>query len=302
MAEPSFETALVTGATGYVGSRLAARLVGLGKRVHVVARPGSRLDLLAPIADRLTVHRHDGTTEGLVAIVADARPDVAFHLASNFIAQHVTADVAGLVGANLLFPTQLLEALASAHVDRLIATGTSWQHYEDAPYRPVDLYAATKQAFEDVLAYYADACGMKATTLVLFDTYGPRDPRGKLVSLLWRTARAGRPLAMSPGEQKLDLVHVDDVVEAYLVAAALLDGRAEPTRRYGVATGRPLALRESVAIFERATGLRVPIAWGERPYRPREVMTPWTTWDALPGWTARIALEDGLIGTEPDGV
>ncbi len=300
MADASHdETALLTGATGFIGSHLAARLVDLGWKVHVVVREGSDLAVLAPLLDRLVVHRHDGGTESLVAIVAAAKPSIAFHLASNFLAQHTVADVAGLVRSNVLFSTQLVEALTRNGVDRLVNTGTSWQHLENADYRPVNLYAATKQCFEDVLAYYADACGLKASTLVIFDTYGPKDPRGKLVSLLWRTARSGRPIAMSPGEQKIDLVHIDDVVDAFVRAAELLPSQSEPTTRWGIGSGRPLDLREIVAIFEAATGLRVPIEWGARPYRPREVMTTWTNYRTLPGWTARIRLEDGIAATEP---
>ena len=87
-----------------------------------------------------------------------------------------------------------------------------WQHFGTPDYRPVNLYAATKQAFEDVLAYYADAQGIAAVTLELYDTYGPGDPRRKLIRILFEAARSGEPIQLSPGEQVIELLHVDDAV------------------------------------------------------------------------------------------
>lgn len=289
--------ALVTGATGYIGSKLVHRLVRDGWQVAIVARADSSLAVLDAVLPAISVHRHDGSTSGMVSIVAAVRPDVVFHLASLFLAQHKSDDIAALVGSNLLFSTQLAEGMAANNVRYLVNTGTSWQHYENAPYNPVNLYAATKQAFEDILAYYVEADLLKVTTLALFDTYGPNDPRKKLVTLLRNTAASGEPLYMSPGEQIIDLVHIDDVLDAYLLAAERIESQTQPSACYGVSSGETLNLRQFVALFERVIGKPVPIVWGGRPYREREVMVPWNA-PTLDGWTPRIRLEDGLRAVE----
>jgi nucleoside-diphosphate-sugar epimerase len=287
--------ALVTGATGFLGSRLAARLEAEGWEVHAIVRPGSDTALLAEAAPGAATHAHDGTTEGLCSIVAEVMPEVVFHLASRFIAEHRTADVESLVASNVVFATQLAEAMNAAGVHRLVNTGTSWQHFEDDAYRPVSLYAATKEAFEAVLGYYTDATPLRAITLKLFDTYGPGDPRPKLFALLRRVAAEGVPLAMSPGEQQLDLVYVDDVMDAFMAAAArLAEGAVRGHERYPVSSGRLIPLRELVDAYARAIGRPIPIEWGGRPYRAREVMTPWRGGDALPGWSPRVPLDEGL--------
>src|SRR4051812_1833664 len=90
-----------------------------------------------------------GSTERIVARLKACKPDVVFHLASLFVSDHRVQDVQNLVESNLLFGTQLLEAMAQAGVKRIINTGTSWQ----CPH-PFNLYAATKQAFESILGYY----------------------------------------------------------------------------------------------------------------------------------------------------
>ena len=291
--------ALVTGATGYLGSQLVHRLTLDGWEVHVIVRADSDLAPLAPPSEALILHVHDGSTNELMRVVANAKPLVVFHLASLFLAQHRSDEVSSLIASNLLFSTQLVEAMVHHGVRYLVNTGTSWQHYFNEPYRPVNLYAATKQAFEDILAYYCDAHNLKATTLALFDTYGQNDPRKKLITLLWQTASTQKPLLLSPGEQMLDMVHVDDVMNAFVQAADLLPQQAQPHIRYGVSSGAPMRLIDLVAAFEAATGAKLPIVWGGREYRAREVMLPWSLHASLPGWAPRVPFAQGLLQTRP---
>lgn len=292
--------ALITGATGYIGSSLTKRLVTEGWDVHIVVRPNSKLDVLSPALASITIHEHDGTIEGMIGLMGAARPDMVFHLASLFLAQHKPEDIGALINSNVLFSTQLIEAMVANEIKYLVNTGTSWQHHNNEGYNPVNLYAATKQAFEDILAYYVDAHGLKATTLALFDTYGPNDPRAKLIALLWKTARTQEPLFMSPGEQLIDLVHVDDVLDAFVMAAHALTNQEVNHTRYGVSSGHPMRLIDLVATFQKATGHTLPITWGGRPYRPREVMVPWTDHKNVPGWKPEIAFEKGILQTDPN--
>lgn len=286
--------ALVTGATGFVGSHLARRLVREGWQVHILSRAGSRLPDAGEFA-QVTNHIHDGSTEGMVRCVALAKPDVVFHLASLFLPQHATKDVEPLIVSNVLFGNQLLEAMRINEISRIINTGTSWQHYNNEDYNPVCLYAATKQAFEALLEYYAQACGVKAITLKLFDTYGPDDPRPKLFHLLSKAAKLGESLDMSAGEQLIDIVHIDDVVEAYLIAAQrLLGGKVSQHECYAVSSGQPLPLKELVQLYAEVTKQTVNVNWGARPYRYREVMVPWHRGNSLMGWSPKIKLSEGM--------
>jgi nucleoside-diphosphate-sugar epimerase len=287
---------LITGATGFVGSRLARRMVADGHDCHVVVRPDSKLDELTPVRDRLTVHVHDGTTNGMARLMDEAAPDVVFHLAAYFVAVHQPNDVDRLVEANLRFGTQMVEALSERERPLLVNTGTSWQHFHMAAYRPVSLYAATKQAFEDMLAYYADATPLQVITLKLFDTYGPGDPRKKLLFALSNAARSGERMALSGGEQHIDLVHVDDAVEAFVLAGKrLLSGVVHEPESYAVSSGAAPTLRELVNTFARVAG-ELNVDWGARPYRAREVMHPWRGGDPVPGWIPKVGLEEGLRG------
>lgn len=286
--------ALVTGATGFVGSRLVKRLVHDGWDVHILTRAGSNLTEL-PEFKLVTNHVHDGSTESMVNCVVSAKPDVVFHLASLFLSQHVSKDVDALIQSNVLFGAQLLEAMKASECSRLVNTGTSWQHYSNEDYNPVCLYAATKQAFESIQEYYVQACGLNVITLKLFDTYGPGDLRPKLFHLLNKAAATGEPLNMSAGEQLIDLVHIDDVTDAFLMAAQrLINGNVTVPEIYAVSSGQALPLKELVNLYGEVSRLNINVNWGARPYRYREVMVPWDRGVSLPGWKPKILLSEGM--------
>lgn len=281
---------LISGATGFVGSHLAPHLAATGAAVGCIVRAGSQGSLPAGVA----ALRHDGGTEELHDIVSRFAPDCVVHLASYFVAEHRPQDVAPLIAANLFFATQLADAAAAAGVGQFVNTGTAWQHYEGAAYDPVCLYAATKEAFDDILRYYRERFGLRVVTLELSDTYGPGDSRRKLVPLLLERIRDRQRLAMSPGEQRLSLVFISDVVAAFVRAIEIVGGLLPgEERRFGVGAKEEPSLRELVALFEREAGVALDIGWGERPYREREVMLPWQG-PALPGWRPKIDLSTGI--------
>lgn len=278
--------ALLTGVTGFIGGKLAAELVRQGWRVHAVLRRTSRAE---DLPQHVTPHRHDRSVEGLTAIVRTAAPDIVFHLASLYLADHRADQVDDLVASNILFPAQLAEAMTGAGATRLVNTGTAWQHFTGAAYNPVNLYAATKQACTDLLRYHHDARGLSVVTLKLFDTYGAGDKRRKLVQLLVDAARSGEPLDMSPGKQVLDLTHVDDVVAAFVAAAGILLRAERPLFQEYLVSGERFTVRELAALVSNALGRSVPARFGGRPYRQREVMLPVAASadSALPGWRRR---------------
>lgn len=287
--------ALITGGTGFVGSNLAKRLVQDGWLVHIIAIDNDNYSQIKEIEKNITVHTHDTSTENMCDIVASVKPDIVLHLASLFLLEHTTSDINRLVQSNILFSLQLLEAMALHGVGKIVNTGTSWQHYENKTYSPVNLYAATKQAFEDILQYYVEAKNISAITLKLFDTYGPNDPRPKLFNLLARVANEGTTLEMSPGEQLIDLVYIDDVVEAFVVASMrLLSGTVDAHEKYGVSSGTAISLKEMISIFSDVTGRPLPIIYGGRPYRTREVMKTCDFLPSLPKWKPVVNIGSGI--------
>ena len=230
----------------------------------------------------------------MLAILSAVRPEAIFHLAAHALAAHESRQVESLVQSNILFGTQLLESAVKSGVRYFVNTGTFWQHYRSEAYNPVSLYAAMKQAFEAILVYYQNAHSLRCTTLELTDTYGPCDHRKKLFHQLKQAQTSGVPLLMTPGMQCIDLVYIDDVVDGFLQALHLIETEERICgMNFSISSGRNLTLREVVSLFEAISGAPVPIVWGGKPYRTREVMQPCRI-TPLPGWTTKTTLEDGL--------
>jgi nucleoside-diphosphate-sugar epimerase len=286
-------TALVTGASGFLGSNLVRRLVAADWKVHVLGRASTSFETLANIRQQIHVHRLDSSST-LKHILADSQPDVVFHLASFFIAEHNPDQVRQLIESNVLFGAELLEAMSETGCRKVVNTGTAWQHFQDSSYDPVALYAATKQAFEDILLYYRSARAFHAVTLKLFDTYGPADPRPKLFTLLRSAAREKKRLDMSAGEQRLHVVYIDDVIDAFLLAAEGLTCQNLISGDFVVDSASALTLRELVQIYSETIRTSIDVNWGGKPYRQREVMVPWSKGQRLPGWSPRIGIRQGI--------
>ncbi len=288
-------SALFTGSTGFTGGNLVRRLVNDGWQVHVIVRQDSDQAQKKALNDLISIHVHDGTTEQMRSIIGATQPDMIFHLATMFLPDHKPEEIVPLIQNNFVFATQLADAMVDHGVQHFINTGTFWQHYDNKEYNPVCLYAAIKQAFEAVLQYYIDAYGIKVITLTLFDIYGPDDPRDKLFKLLERAADKQETLKMTPGEQLVDLVYIDDVIDAYMLAADLLETQDKGTSRtFTVSSGTPVILKDVVKLYSDITGKIIPVEWGGKPYRPREVMMPWNSGKHVPGWSPKVGLKEGI--------
>jgi nucleoside-diphosphate-sugar epimerase len=288
------ENVLVTGATGFIGSNLVKRLAKHDIQVFALTREFSNLDSLQSVKEKVRFITYDGSIDSVFNAIDQSKPSCVFHLASLFLTAHKHKDVTPLVESNILFGTQLLEAMASFSIKNVINVSTSWTHYNLADYDPVCLYAATKKAFEDVLLYYVHAKKMSSISLELFDTYGPNDPRKKLFYWL-NSANESDSLKMSPGEQFIDLVYIDDVIDGFIQARKLICALPEGDfNKYVISSKNPIKLKDLVELYMAITGKRIVVDWGGLSYREREIMTSWNRGESLPGWSPRVSLSEGI--------
>lgn len=208
------------------------------------------------------------------------------------MAEHDAGDVGDLVASNIGLTAALADAAVAAGVRHFLTMGTVWQHAAGPDYRPVSLYAATKQAAEDVLRHFSVNEGLPVSVLKLPDTYGPGDTRRKALDLLLDAAWTGSSLGMSPGEQLLDLVHVRDVVGA--ISTVLSAPAEQRPGSWVLSSGEPLTLSALADRVAGVTGRPVPVTWGARPYRRVEAFRPWDAGPVLPGWAPHTHLDDGI--------
>jgi nucleoside-diphosphate-sugar epimerase len=284
---------LVTGATGFLGSHLVPELLAQGHRVGYVARAGS---VLLPERDGCRVWTVGDNGEGIGEALAACRPDVVVHLAALYICEHDPDDIGPLIRTNVEFGAHLLDAMTASGCQALVYAGSAWQHYRDRNYCPVNLYAATKQAFSAIAEYYVDAAGLRLLELHLYDSYGAGDARPKLLNRLRDAAEAGADFSMSEGTQSMHLVHVDDLSRGLAMACEQVSTFNPGERRlYRLPSEKAVTLRELVDTLSAVDPLRpVKACWGLRPFRQREVFRPWEGAPILPGWQPRRTLTEGL--------
>ncbi|GAA4418269.1 GDP-mannose 4,6-dehydratase [Actinokineospora soli] len=258
--------ALVTGGAGFIGSTLVDRLLRDGHEVTVVDTftRGKRENLVgAEATGRCAVREADVTDPAIAAVIADAAPEVVFHLAAQIDVRVSVAEPVLDVTQNVLGTVNLAEAARAAGVRKVVFASSGGSIYgtptelpvaEDAPINPKSPYAASKFSGEVFLNTYRQLYGMDCTHLALANVYGPRqDPDGEagVVAIFARALLAGRPTRVyGDGGNTRDYVYVDDVVAAFVAAA----GEAGGGVRYNIGTGVQVSDRELHTLVAKAAG------------------------------------------------
>lgn len=282
----------VTGGTGFIGRNLVRVLRNEGHQVVVAA---GRRKSHPPPPETVAVTLPDSPS-GIAEFFRKNHFDGVIHLATRFLGGRPTPEQAEeLIEDNVLFGSRIVNGAASAGVRWVLYLGTYWQSFDGIGFDPVNFYAATKQAFEDIAAPFWKNGDINYASLYICDTYGPGDTRPKILNL-WESLRhTGGSLAMSGGEQRLNLLHVDDVVSGIVLLAGRLNaGEVAAGSRFKLEASRLISLRELARCFETAAGCQLDLRWGERPPRQREIMQPKFPAAPLPGWSQQIDLETGL--------
>lgn len=273
---------LLTGATGFVGKNLLP-VLSRSNDVHILVRPGSNWGELG--VEHVVEFNDDILF--LANYFKQNRIEGVIHLASLYIAEHKAEQVKDIVSSNVYFATALLEACKLAGVKWFLNTGTIWQNYMvpdySDVYNPVNLYAASKQAFVTMAKYYTETSDIRFCTLKLCDTFGVNDTRKKIFALFDRIATTGEHLDMSTGEQYLDILNIEDVVSGFCHLVSLLHECKNQRSEYVLSSGKQIKLKDLADVYSYNHNVKLNINWGARPYRQREVMKPYIG-NVLEGW------------------
>lgn len=280
--------ALVTGATGFIGSHLVDRLTALGAEVRAVSRqPGP--DERWHVAD---LSDSAATTD----LVRETAPDVVFHLASAVTGVRDVALVREVLDANLTAAVNLLTAVARRPGTRLILAG-SVEEARDPEAVPRSPYAAAKSAATAYARMYQRLWDVAVTVLRVSMVYGPaqRDT-AKLVPYATLALLRGSDPQLSSGTRLVDWVYVDDVVDAFVAAA---DTDKSVGHVLDIGSGVQVSIRDTVKLLARIVGgdgrPRFG-AIGDRPLDDAQVADPRPAAEVL-GWRPATRLEDGLRHT-----
>ena len=299
-------TALVTGATGFVGEHLVRRLVGEGVTTYCLIRARSLTPL---VQQRLEGARclplHSESPEGWASVLRGISAEVVFHLAASGVSPGAESPQA-TIESNVQMACRLLTAVAGWPLRNIVFAG-SFAEYgdsaapltEDSPLLPSAPYGASKAAAWLCGRALALQLGLPLVNLRLFHVYGPGEADRRLIPYLHSRLSRHEPATLTGGVQVRDAVFVSDVVAAFW-AAAYLPPAHVPTA-FNVCTGAPVTIREIGGIVARQLGVPESLLrWGEIPYRPGEPMHAvgeGSRFEQATGWRPCVNLTDGIART-----
>lgn len=297
--------ALVSGAAGFVGANLVRRLLGDGHEVHALVRPGSDPWRLEEVRSEVRVHAADLADADAVDSIARAiRPAWVFHLAAHG-AYPAQRDARRIVQTNVVGTLNLVEACLENGFEAFVNAGSSSEYgfkdhrpTEGEALEPNSVYAVAKASATLFCRYTARSLGVHLPTMRLYSAYGPYEEPTRLIPTLVLLGLEGRLPSLARPEVARDYVYVEDVVEAFLLAAAT-PGQ-EPGAIYNVGTEVQTSLHAVVEVARRVLAIGEQPRWGSMPDRGWDTDV-WVA-DARRirrdlGWQPRYTFEQGFQAT-----
>ncbi len=298
---------LVTGATGFIGSNLARRLVNDGHYVHLLVRKNTNQFpwRITEINEHVKFEFYNhAEADSIERIFADVKPQWVFHLAAHG-AYSWQKDKTQILQSNYILTSRLLDAAVEHAVESFVNTGTSSEYgqmnhapKEDEPLNPVSYYAATKAGATTLCRYVAGAHNINMPTLRLYSCFGPYEQPNRLMTNLVACGVDGHWPKLVDENCAHDFVYVEDAVDAYILAAKRKLGEgSDPGAIYNVGTGVQTTLKEVVQIAAPLLAIETKPSFGTMPNR---------SWDAEVwvcdhskitrelGWRPQYSFEDGL--------
>jgi len=306
---------LITGGLGFIGSSLALQLVEFGAKVTIIDGRipdlGANFFNIEPIRNKVEV---------VIANLSD-RSATDYHVVDKDIVFNIGMHSSHLdsmsnpifdLDTNIVPQLHFLESIRNHNPTvRIVYIGSRAQYgkvstfpiTEETPLFPADIYAAGKQVVEWYHFLFSNICGLKATSLRLGNTYGPRHQmkhaKYGVQNFLLRLALDGEELKVfGDGQQLREMIYISDVVQALL-----LIGMKEETmgEMYCIGTHERVTFLELVQhiITACSKGSYRHCEWP----RDREIIevgdirTDFSKLTRDTGWQPRVKLQDGLVRT-----
>ncbi len=307
--------ALVTGGLGFIGSNLTRRLIELGAQVLIV-------DSLIPDYGGNYHNIHD-IRDSVKVNIADVRDihsmrylvqnqDFLFNLAGQVSHIDSMTDPFTDLEINVRAQLSIVESCRYYNPTIRIVHAATRQQYgrplrlpvdETHIIHPTDVNGINKAAGEMYFMVYSQIYGLRATSLRLTNTFGPRQliahNRQGFIAWFIRKALLGEPFQLfGTGEQLRDMCYVDDVVNAFLLSAASEHAIGQI---YNVGGPRPVTLKEIaetlIAITGRGDYTLVPFPPERRNIDIGDFYTDYTKIQTELGWSPQVDLREGLERT-----
>jgi UDP-glucose 4-epimerase len=306
---------MITGGLGFIGSNLAIRLVNAGAKVLLVDRMvtdhGGDEANIEPIRDRVTVNINDvGDTKAMSRLLRNQ--EVIFNLAGQVSHIDSMLDPFRDLDVNCRSQLALLETCRTSNPEAKVIFASTRQIYGKPDYLPVDerhllhptdVNGINKMAGEWYHILYNQVYGIRATSLRLTNTYGPRQlmrhNRQGFIPWFVRLIIEGKQIQIfGDGSQLRDMTYVDDVVDAFLLAG---NSDAANGQIFNLGGPPPISLRELVALMIDVYGSGsfelIPFPDEKKAIDIGSFYADYQAIHRTLGWEPRTSLREGLAQT-----
>ena len=305
---------LITGGLGFIGSNLARRLVDLGARVTLVdsliPEYGGNLFNIAGLEDHVQVNISDVRDQHSMRYLVQGQ-DYLFNLAGQTSHMDSMEDPGTDLEINCRAQLSILEACRRYNPRIKVVFASTRQIYGKPDYlpvdekhllRPVDVNGINKMAGEWYHILYNNVYELRACALRLTNTIGPRmrikDARQTFLGVWVRLLLEGKTFEVWGGEQLRDFTYVDDVVDAFLLAAASKEANGEV---FNLGCERVISLKDLADLLVEVNGGGRYEIRSFPPDRKRidigDYYADYSRIRSVLEWEPKVSLREGLART-----
>jgi CDP-paratose synthetase len=281
---------LVTGATGFVGTHLIPKLDKFEYKIIV-----RELSEYYQTEEQIVYNKNNLSQFCLE--IKEFNPDIAIHLASHLTSLDDLENIEKIIDSNILFLSVLLKALDSTSLKLFINTGTFAEFYfNNEIENPAYFYAASKTAIKPIIKYFQNLSKFKVFNIIPYTIYGGKSKSKKVIDYLLDSTKPDSLIDMTDGNQILDFIHIEDVVNFYLTC---LNNHhlLKDHENYYLGTGVGTSIKQLASLIEIETNLSTNINWGKREHRPLDIMkavAPVSKNSKQLGWKPKVSIQQGL--------
>jgi len=295
---------LVTGATGFIGSRLVERLTEQsGHDLYSMQRYVTGRYVLGGDHRVKTVFCDLRDNFAVRCAMREVQPEVVFHLAALSAVSYSYDHPNEVLDTNLNGTVNLAESCLREvpHFKQFLFASTSETYgnsdgprSEDTPQFPNSPYSVSKLAAEKYILYMYDAYKFPCTVLRPFNTYGRRDNTHFMVERMLVQMLRGDTVKLGDPTPERDLIYVEDHVDAYL---SCFNHPKALGQSFNFGTGEKITVRAVAEKMAALTGFKGQILWDTIPRRPLDIHVLYgdsKKAKSVLGWTPKFSLDEGL--------
>lgn len=284
---------LLTGATGFLGSRILSALLKNGNEVVIVKRSFSSTDKIAEFLSHEKLHMFDIDLSDPRQLFEKYTVETIIHTATEY--GRGSTPVVKTLEANLMLPIRLAELGTNYGVKCFINTD-SFFNKKNKSYSGLPNYSLSKKSLLAWLTTLSKE--LKIINVVLEHVYGPKDDRSKFVEYVIQEIAVKKvsKIALTHGHQRRDFIYVDDVADAYIKLIEYGSKEDFIFKNFEVGSGESHAIRDLIETIKHLSCSSTKLCFGEIEYRSDEIMNSTADISELEklGWKPIVMLQDGV--------